>query len=471
MNEPMPALRLESLLREIPRRYRLPDLPALPVWPRPADPAALPAPASTSLAIIIETARRALEAGKQPEATLQPRFIEAMVALIHEAIQPAAGDPGFQALALRHRSAPVREYLELSAQQQRDRRRIHNLVNAVAHPGKLRHMPTGSKRDTLERLQQAATHGDWPAMLAAAELLEAMPDIHANAGLAHTVHQLRDEPALLRLRGLERLLHHPDIQRYQHLLQQQGPAANSHAAAAQGAAARQRGMNVETLTKQALQALADRLNRSDPQAAVLPYRVVTAMYVPAAFPKRQEGAKTEWDAVLLRQAPEPAAGTDAPAWDVCLLVEAKASADAAGTDFIRLLRGLRLLAHAQPDQLYLFKTREGVMPLRGASLCALPTEAARLHDTVLYCSTDAPDREPRLLTAAARMQLLSAAQSLKFAATLAQNGHADAQLLAPLWAQLLNAPPWQAVLHQYPAQRLARELMVHVDDLRQTGIS
>lgn len=459
MNEPMTTRRLEALLREIPRRYRLPALPALPGSP------------STSLAVIIETARRALEAGKPPDPALEPRFIEAMVALIHEAMQPNAGDPAFQAMVLRHHSAPVREYLELSAQQHRDRRRIHNLVNAVAHPGKLRRVAAGAMRDTLERLQQAATHSHWAAMLAAAELLETMPDIQSHPGPADMLTQLREEPALQRLRRLEGLLEHPEIQQYQHLLKLQGPAANSHAAATEGAAARQRGMDVETLAKQALQALADRLNRSDSLAGALPYRVVTAMYVPAAFPNRQEGAKTEWDAVLLRKAPEPAGGSAAPSWDVCLLVEAKASADAAGTDFMRLLRGLRLLAQAQADQVYLFKTREGVMPLRGASLQALPTEADPLHDWVLYCSTDSPDKEPRLLNAAARMQLLSAPQCLEFAGALAASGHADTRILTPLWAELLSAPAWQAVLHQYPAQRLARELMVHVDDLRQAGIS
>ena len=80
------------------------------------------------------------------------------------------------------------------------------------------------------------------------------------------------------------------------------------------------------------------------------------MRVPSSIPGRHDRAKTEWDAILLER---PRGDDPAPVWNVRFLVEAKASADAATTDLPRLLRGLNLLAQADPDTLYAFETTPG----------------------------------------------------------------------------------------------------------------
>ncbi|MNT74854.1 hypothetical protein D3C72_2137040 [compost metagenome] len=105
------------------------------------------------------------------------------------------------------------------------------------------------------------------------------------------------------------------------------------------------------------------------------------------------------------------------------------------------------------------------MRLRGASLRALGTDPAELARTVLYCCDAPADASPRLLSAAGRMQLLSAQGSLDFAARLADGQAAQPSELEPVWHQLLEQREWHAVLNQYPLLRQARALMVHTDDL------
>ena len=165
---------------------------------------------------------------------------------------------------------------------------------------------------------------------------------------------------------------------------------------------------------------------------------------------------------LLRQSAGDAA---APVWDVCLLVEAKASTDAATTDLPRLLRGLRLLAHADAQTTYVFESHQGPVRLRGAALAALSADDADLAGTILYFSDAPADTAPRLLNAAGRMQLLSAQESLDFASALASGEAPDASALSPVWQQLLVAPRWSTVLNQFARLRQVRELMVHVDDV------
>src|SRR5690606_37183457 len=129
-----------------------------------------------------------------------------------------------------------------------------------------------------------------------------------------------------------------------------------------------------------------------------------------------ERAKSEWDAVLLRQTKR---ANESSVWDVRLLVEAKASVDAATTDLPRLLRGLRLLAHAEEHAVYAFKTQQGSVSLSGSSLSLLPTHEADLSRSVLYCCDEPDVAAPRWLSAASRMQLLSAQASLEFAGAVA----------------------------------------------------
>ncbi|HAP25150.1 MAG TPA: 3-deoxy-D-arabino-heptulosonate 7-phosphate synthase, partial [Achromobacter sp.] len=219
-----------------------------------------------------------------------------------------------------------------------------------------------------------------------------------------------------------------------------------------------RGIAVEALAEQAIAALAAQLARRTGEI----YRVATSMRVPASIPGNADRAKTEWDVALLRHS-----GSDAsdPLWDVCLLVEAKASTDAATTDLPRLLRGLRLLAHADMQTTYVFESHQGPVRLRGAALAALSADDADLAGTILYFSDAPADAAPRLLNAAGRMQLLSAQESLDYASSVAAGDAPDASALAPVWQQLLASPRLSAVLNQFALLRQVRDLMAHVDDV------
>lgn len=203
-----------------------------------------------------------------------------------------------------------------------------------------------------------------------------------------------------------------------------------------------------------MKALAQCLDKADGSPAA--YRVVTSMRVPASLAAGHARAKPNGTRCLRRAGTHEAT----PCWDVCLLVEAKASADAATTDFARLLRGLRLLSRANENACYAFETREGTVQVRGASLSALRTDEAALEQTVLYCCDASDAAAFRLLGAAGRMRLMTAPASLNYASRLA-----DPQDLEAVWDALLVSPQWAATLGQYPALRLVRELMVHPDDL------
>lgn len=445
MCPPTTSARLEGVLRSVKRRFRLPHAMQPPA-------ARQHAPPSTALAAIIENARLAVEAGAPPGDDLQRGFVAALARLIDEAMGDAPGDAAYQALVLRHIAAPVREYASLQARARRDRRAIRIAADAVAHPARLARMAHTPLRDALAALHAAPT---WTQLADMARAVRAMPDSSMHPHISQALGRLLDDPALARLCRMESLQAAPQVQRYRQLWDQNGPARGSAAAAAQGAASRQRGDEVEALAARALQALADLLNRDENA-----YRVVTSMRVPASMPASARRAKSEWDAVLLRGAPHADS-----AWDICVLVEAKASADAAATDLPRLLRGLRLMAEARPDATYTFATRQGTMALRGSSLAALPTGIETLAATVLYCCNAPADAGARLLSAASRMQLLSAPASLDYAGRLAQGQPVEASALEPVWRLLLHTPAWRCVLHQYPLLRQARDLMVHPEDL------
>ncbi|HYG45743.1 MAG TPA: 3-deoxy-D-arabino-heptulosonate 7-phosphate synthase, partial [Bordetella sp.] len=332
------------------------------------------------------------------------------------------------------------------------------IVNAIAHPAKRQRMPPGRLHEALAQFHALASAASWPALADTARQLLAMPEATPDSPLQRGLTQLAHGAELERLQRLDALVPDALVQQYRSLWDRHGPRPGSPTAVAQGGASQQRGAAVEALAAQAMQALAKRLN----QAEAIFYRVVTSMRVPASIPASAERAKSEWDAVLLRQASTAGA---APTWDVCLLVEAKASVDAATTDLPRLRRGLRLLAHADAGSVYPFATHQGTMHLRGASLSALAAAETGLARTVLYCCDAPVDATPRLLGAASRMQLLSAPASVDFASRLAEGHRADAEALQPVWHQLLESPRWSAVLHQYPTLRQVRGLMVHPDDL------
>jgi len=458
---------LVAFLAGVPRRYRLPPLPTLSATEGDRTSESL----STILAVCVERARVALLRGEDPNGELKDRFVEALAGLIHDAMNEPGGDPAVQALVLRHRSPVVSEFAALIPQASQQRRHIDTLVNAIAHPAKVDRLSDAPLRAHLLRLHQLAGESDWEGTAAMSRRVLSDFAAEMDESRRGSLQRLVEHQALRHLTRITELEADPDVQRYLALKEQNGPRSNSSLAQEQGAASRQRGAEVEAASAQALHAVAERLNRLEGSSRH--YRVVTSMRVPAAFPADPEGAKSEWDTVLVRHA-------HGNLWDVCLLVEAKASIDAVGTDLPRLRRGLKVLAHADPGDAYEFRTREGVLRLRGASLVALGTEEASaekslLRRTVLYCCDVEQDPGPRLLSAAARMQLLSTPASVAYAMAMSEarlggdEPTPDPAMLHTVWNDLLHEPRWQQVLNQYPTLRLARELAVHVGDLADTA--
>lgn len=444
---------LDETLRLVARRYRLP--PLADAMSRIQE-----ASASTTLALAIEAARSAIERGSAPDSTSKRLFIEALARLIHDAMRTEAGDPVFQAMVLRHHAAEVREYASVSAHETQDRRAVRVAVDSIAHPRKQERIEHARQREALARLHAAGSSESASGLFDTVRSLLNMPEIANDSSLGRGLTQLRDSAALERLRRLEALETEETVREYRSLWDRSGPRPGSETAVARGVEAKRRGAAMEASAARALEALALRLKEAHGRPAS--YWVVTSMRVPASIPGSHARAKTEWDAVLLRSAQTSDA---ALVWDVCLFVEAKASVDAATTDFARLLRGLRLLAHAEAHIDYAFDTQQGMFLIRGASLSALRTDEAALERTVLYCCDAPVERAPRLLSAAGRMQLLSAPASLEFAGTLMNEHRADNRDLEPVWDALLESPQWAAVLNQYPMLCQVRELMVHPEDL------
>ena len=103
-------------------------------------------------------------------------FLEALATLIVEAMRPT-GDPAFQAMVLRHRSAVVREHASLSAHAERDRRQIRAAVSALAHPAKTKRRAAGAAREALEQLRSAADMGDWLTLRQVVTHLVGLPEV------------------------------------------------------------------------------------------------------------------------------------------------------------------------------------------------------------------------------------------------------------------------------------------------------
>ncbi|OZI23973.1 hypothetical protein CAL26_11245 [Bordetella genomosp. 9] len=472
----MSKTQLARLLSEVPRRYLLPPLPE---GSPPGD-----ADAGTVLARVLERVRATLSHGGTPTAALKAGFLNALARLIHEAMRERAGDPIFQAMVLRHRTPRVREYASLAAHAERDRREVRALVNGVAHPGKQARRSPGPVHDALGRLHALAEASAWGHLRQAARRALEIPDILGDAAIASALAGLTASPALARLDLLDTLVADGDVRRYQALWDLNGPRSGSAAAVARGSASQRRGAEVEAQAARAIEALARRLELNVAgdeagQGGQTAYRVAMSMRVPAPLSAGADRAKTEWDVVLLRRSgapPEIGAdlGSAGAPWDVCLLVEAKASLDAATTDLQRLLRGLRLLAGADASLVYHFQTRGGSVPVSGASLRALRmscTDDAALRSSVLYCCDASQEAQTRPLGAASRMQLLSAPASLAYAAHCAEDSRASSDMLEPVWQALLALPAWAPVLHQYTTLRQVRELLVHVDDVFATVAS
>ncbi|HTJ94814.1 MAG TPA: 3-deoxy-D-arabino-heptulosonate 7-phosphate synthase [Pararobbsia sp.] len=443
---------VDETLRTVVRRYRLTPLAIESAQTPHLNP-------STQLAIAIEQGRQTITRGEKPSSMLQCVFVAALAQLIKDAMRPASADPAFAMMLLKHRFPNVNEYVALSSTARDDYQTIRKATNAIAHPGKLRHMTPGAQRDALSGLHHCVSSSTWHTLDDTVLRLLDMPEVVGNASLNQGLKALLESKALQRLRRIEVLETHEHVSDYRAMRDRYGPASKSAMAVSEGAISQQRGAEVESLAAQACGALAERLNELEKNRMI--YRTVTSMCVPRSMPGHPDRAKGEWDVVLLKRA--HADPTDE--WDICLLIEAKASIDAAATDFPRLLRGLRSLAKADENVVYAFETQQGIVRLRGASLRALPTTDTRLAATVLYCSDASAENAPRLLGAASRMQLLSAHASLDYASALARTGDADSRILDVVWHDVLNAPRWHAVLNQYPTLSTVRELMVHPDDL------
>lgn len=463
-----PSASIERLLLGLPRRYRVPDMEEVAQRVRSGQ----ETDTATTIAVAIDHARRSSAGEAAPSPTLKQAFVESLARLVREALRADGGDAAFQAMVLRHASPLVREHASLAAHAARDRRRVHAIVNAIAHPGKRQHLPAEACARAMGRLHAYAAAGRWATLARMGRRLRSARKTGENPAIARGLAQLMDSPALARLQRLETLAADEGVQRHEALWSRHGPRSRSEAAAALGAAGRQRGAAMEARAADAVETLARALNTAAGRGTS--YRAVTSMHVPASLPGDRSRAKSEWDVALLRRAfgsmddgdnsSTLAAGTDG-VWDVCLLVEAKASIDAATTDFPRLRRGLRLLAGAREDTDYPFDTGQGTVCLRGASLHALDTRDDDLASTILYCVDAPPETRQRLLSAASRMQLLSASASLDYAVALVEGRGDETRGLATLWDELLTRPQWLAVRNQYPALRRVRELTVHVDDL------
>ncbi|RYY66934.1 MAG: hypothetical protein EOO24_53640, partial [Comamonadaceae bacterium] len=196
----LPDALLLAALRDAPRRYRMPPLPADAAEARRAAPDA-------GLAWAIEATRRSAA----PDHEVAAVFVQALAALIRKALDPQTGDPAFRALVLRARSPAVDAWVRASARDVPDRRAVHAAVDAVAHPGKLRNAPAGTATEQLAQLHALARDGDWAGLRHAAQAVP--PDLPRAAQRA-AVQALAAHPALLRLAEAAALRVHADVQRY-----------------------------------------------------------------------------------------------------------------------------------------------------------------------------------------------------------------------------------------------------------------
>lgn len=444
MTSEPPWQRVRAAVRAAPRRHRLPPLPS--VGASAQDPEA-------ALAVAIEAARRAQAAGVPAPQDMGNLFTRSLDGMIRRALQDRGGDPAFQALVLRADDASVAEHVQLAAELPVDARAARAIVDAVAHPGKLR-SADAALRARLEPLHALARAERWSDLRAA---VQAAVQAGLPQGADRTLAQLPAHPALARLERGAALLREPQVQRYLALRAAGGPAAGSEAAAQRGRAAQETGARAEDETLQAFATLAQWLSQAEGEGAER-YLAAGALRPPPGFPGDAGRAKDEWDAALLRI---DASGVA----DIVLLAETKASPAAATADWPRLLRGLQRLAQADASASYAFRTQRGEQLLRGASLQAFAPRGDALPEGVLYACSAPPEASPLPLAAHARALLLQERASVAHGVALVRGQPAPAEGLRSLWGSLATAPRLQSVLQQDAVTRAAREAMVHPRDL------
>jgi hypothetical protein len=437
--------------------------------PLPTDTAAAAAAnADAALAFAMEAVRISQQVhGLPPPGAVRSIFLAALAQSIHRALAPEDGDLAFQALVMQAQDTAVREHAQLWQQRAADQRAMRVATNAVAHPGKLRRIPAGEARDALARLHELAEAGAWEELVQALTNLLAQP--FAQKNLQEPLRAILSDPALTRLARGSKLLRLEAVQRYQALCERQGPMAGSHAALSKGRASARRGEAAEETSSHALGGVADLLNRHAEGNAR--YRVVRSLRNPAAFPGEANKAKEEWDAAIVRIGAGDGAGDgdgdgDGDGAELVLLAEIKASPSAATADFSRLLRGLRRLAEAAPEESYAFASADGETRIHGASLQRLLPDGDTLPPHVIYCCSAAPEPRPPVLSAASKAVLLAEPASLAFAHRLLAGAEAPLpELLAPAWDALMTEPRLRSALHQYDTARKARAAMLHPADL------
>lgn len=437
---------LAVALRQAPRRYRMPPLPADPAAARAAG-------TESALAFALEARRRAPAPGSAPEVQAGALFTEALAALIGGALRPESGDPSFQALVLRSREPAVQEHVRLAAQAAADARALRAAVAAIAHPGRLPQAPAAS-REALAPLHALAAAGDWSGLRQA---LQRLPLALADEAQPSARPALLDHPALQRLERGAALLCMAAVQRYRALCEHHAPQAGSAGAVARGRAAARLGAAAEAATVQAFNLIAARLNREARGPGR--FSVAQGLRLPGHFPGATGHAKGEWDVALVHGLPEVVAA------DVVLLAEVKASAAAATSDFPRLLRGLARLAQADAQATYALPARGGALHLSGHSLQALRPPDAGLPPQVIYCCASAAEAPPAPLSIAAKAMLLAEPASVDFGRRLVEGEQPDAAALQPLWQTLGQSPSGRALLQQYPLACAAREAMLYPPDL------
>lgn len=442
-----PDALLFAALRAAPRRYGLPPLPA-------DVPAARARGPEVALAFALEAVRAGQAGGPAPPPAVRTLFLEALAELLRAALAPAGGDPALQALVLRAGTPEVQAWVRLAAGANADRRAVRAVVDAAAHPGKLRALPPDAARASLQALHARALAGEWSGLREAAERLPD-PVRDRYAALA----TLADAPALQRLVALAGLERQSPVRRYRALLAGHGPAAGSDAAASRGRASAEAGAAAEQATVEALRAIAAALEARAPRG----WRVVRSLTLPRGFPGAADKAKEEWDAALVR---DGGAGAH-----IVLLVEVKASPAAATPDAARLLRGLQRLAQADAAAVHAVPSADGVLSVAGASLRALRPAGFALPQAVLYVCAAPPEARPQLLAAASRAVLLAEPACVAWALRLAQGEAPPVEALAPVWDALPREGRLRSALHQYETAQAVRAAMLHPDDLRAVAVA
>jgi len=445
---PTPESLLLAGLRAAPRRYRLPPLPAHAAAAR-AD----GAPAAVAFAL--EALRVAQERAAPPHAEAQEAFVAGLDALIRDALSPRHGDPAYQAMVLRSLDAEVGDYATLLAQAGADRRAVRGMVDAVAHPGRLRGRAAEAPDERLAPLHALAAAGEWAALRHAVE--RARAGAAAGEGpAADALQRLRAEPALARLERGQVLRDSPGVLRYRRLLEQAGPAAGSPEAAVSGRVAAQRGGRAETDVADVLRRIAGRLG--DAAAGRAAYRVARSLRTPPALGAASR-TKAEWDAAIVAER-AGAAGAD-----IVLLAEVKASPAAATADWPRMRRGLAGLAQARGEAACTFASADGPVHVAPASLRRLQPPGHGLPEHVVYCCVADAESRPPMLSAASRAVLLVEPASLSHAGLLAAGASPPLSNLVPVWHAVAEAPRLHATRCQDRTARAAREAMLHPDDL------